>query len=42
MKKYILISAMALGLLATACSEDTEGLTGVTYYAVIELDGPNI
>lgn len=31
---------MALGLLATACSEDTEGLTGVTYYAVIELDGP--
>lgn len=41
MKRYI--SAIAAGLLllgASSCSKDTEGLTGITYYAVIELDGP--
>lgn len=40
MKKYISIIALALGLLSTSCSEDTNGLTGITYYAVIELEGP--
>lgn len=33
--------AAGLALLALAsCSKDTEGLTGITYYPVIELDGP--
>ena len=41
MKKYI--STLTVGILLMAfgsCSKDTEGLTGVTYYPVIELDGP--
>lgn len=41
MKKYI--STIAVGILLMtlgSCSKDTEGLTGVTYYPVIELDGP--
>lgn len=33
--------AVGLALVALAsCSKDTEGLTGITYYPVIELDGP--
>lgn len=40
MKKYISLIAIALGLLGSSCSKDTEGLTGVTYYPSIELDGP--
>lgn len=33
--------AVGLSLLALAsCSKDTEGLTGITYYPVLELDGP--
>ena len=33
--------AAGLALLALAsCSKDTEGLTGITYYPVLELDGP--
>ncbi len=41
MKKYISTIAVALSLLTLgACSKDTEGLTGITYYPVIELEGP--
>lgn len=41
MKKYISILASALAVLSlVSCSKDTEGLTQVTYYAVIELEGP--
>lgn len=33
--------AVGLALLALAsCSKDTEGLTGITYYPVLELEGP--
>lgn len=33
--------AVGLALLALgSCSKDTEGLTGITYYPVIELEGP--
>ncbi len=33
--------AVGLALVALAsCSKDTEGLTGITYYPVIELEGP--
>ena len=33
--------AVGLALMTIAsCSKDTEGLTGITYYPVIELDGP--
>ena len=33
--------AVGLALVALAsCSKDTEGLTGITYYPVLELDGP--
>lgn len=33
--------AVGLALLGLAsCSKDTEGLTGITYYPVVELDGP--
>lgn len=43
MKRYISNIAVGLALLSFAsCSKDTEGLTGITYYAVIELDGPEI
>ncbi len=41
MKKYISIMASALAVLSLAsCSKDTEGLTEITYYAVIDLEGP--
>lgn len=41
MKKYISILAVGLAILSLgACSKDTEGLTGITYYPVIELQGP--
>lgn len=41
MKKYISTLTVGLALLAlTSCSKDTEGLTGITYYPVLELDGP--
>lgn len=41
MKKYISTMAVGLTLLTLAsCSKDTEGLTGITYYPVIELEGP--
>ena len=41
MKKYISTMAVGLALMTLAsCSKDTEGLTGITYYPVIELDGP--
>ena len=41
MKKYISTMAVGLALMTIAsCSKDTEGLTGITYYPVIELDGP--
>lgn len=41
MKKHISILASALAVLSLAsCSKDTEGLTQVTYYAVIDLEGP--
>lgn len=41
MKKYCSIIGVALAALAiTSCSKDTEGVTGITYYPVIELDGP--
>lgn len=33
------IIAVAAGLLSTSCSEDTKGLTGITYYPSIELEG---
>ncbi len=35
----ILAAVAALGAFTTSCDKDTEGLTGVTYYAVITLDG---
>ena len=41
MKRYI--STIAVGLMLAgfaSCSKDTEGLTGITYSPVIELDGP--
>ncbi|MDE6422751.1 MAG: DUF5012 domain-containing protein [Muribaculaceae bacterium] len=41
MKKYI--SALTVGVtlaLFASCSKDTEGLTGITYYPVLELQGP--
>lgn len=41
MKKYISLMASALAVLSLAsCDKDTEGLTHITYYAVIDLDGP--
>ncbi|MDE6741837.1 MAG: DUF5012 domain-containing protein [Muribaculaceae bacterium] len=41
MKKHISTMAVGLALLALgSCSKDTEGLTGITYYPVIELEGP--
>lgn len=41
MKKHISILASALAVLSMgSCSKDTEGLTQITYYAVITLDGP--
>lgn len=41
MKKNILIFAAGLLLLSTAsCSKDTEGVTDITYYPVIDLEGP--
>ncbi len=41
MKKYISTIGIALSLLTLgSCSKDTEGLTGITYYPVIELEGP--
>lgn len=41
MKKYISAMAAAFLLLGVAsCSKDTEGVTRITYYPVIELEGP--
>lgn len=41
MKKHISTITVGLALVALAsCSKDTEGLTGITYYPVLELDGP--
>lgn len=41
MKKYISTMAVGLALLTLAsCSKDTEGLTGITYYPILELEGP--
>lgn len=41
MKRYIKTMALLLTLAGLAsCSKDTEGLTSITYYPVIELDGP--
>lgn len=41
MKKYISTIAAGLAIVALAsCSKDTEGVTGITYYPVIELEGP--
>lgn len=41
MKKHISIIASALAVLSLAsCSKDTEGMTQITYYAVIDLEGP--
>lgn len=41
MKKYISIVVICLAFMTLgSCSKDTEGLTGITYYPVIELDGP--
>lgn len=41
MKKYISTLVVGLALMTIAsCSKDTEGLTGITYYPVIELAGP--
>lgn len=41
MKKYISTLAVGLALMTIAsCSKDTEGLTSITYYPVIELEGP--
>ena len=41
MKKYIsaLLGACMMMAFATSCSKDTEGLTGITYYPVFELQG---
>ncbi len=41
MKKQLTILAAiaALGLGTTSCDKDTEGVTGITYYPVITLDG---
>ena len=41
MKKYIstLLGACALMALATSCGKDTEGMTGIAYYPVFELQG---
>lgn len=41
MKRYI--AALAVGLMITglaSCDKDTEGKTGITYYPVLELEGP--
>lgn len=41
MKRYI--SALTVGAILSllpSCSKDTEGLTGITYYPVLELQGP--
>ncbi len=41
MKKYILISAIALASIATvSCDKDTEGLTQITYYPDFTIVGP--
>lgn len=42
MKKYIATFALGLALASglVSCDKDTEGLTGITYYPVIELEGP--
>lgn len=41
MKKYISILAIALAAVSfTSCDKDSEGLTRVTYYPVITLEGP--
>lgn len=41
MKKYISILAVSLAMVSlTSCDKDTEGLTDITYYPVLEMDGP--
>lgn len=41
MKKYISFFAALLAVVCmTSCQKETEGLTQITYYANIELDGP--
>lgn len=41
MKNHISAMAAGLAMLSLAsCSKDTEGLTGITYYPVIEMEGP--
>lgn len=41
MKQYISIIALALASVGfTSCDKDTEGLTGITIYPVITLEGP--
>lgn len=43
MKKYLSILSAGLLLCSLAsCDKDTEGLTEITYYPVIELDGPTL
>lgn len=41
MKKYIssVLVGAALIVLSASCSKDTEGMTGITYYPVLELKG---
>lgn len=41
MKKYISILTVSLAMVAlTSCDKDTEGLTDITYYPVLEMEGP--
>ncbi|WP_300506127.1 BT_2262 family domain-containing protein [uncultured Duncaniella sp.] len=41
MKRYISLLAVSLAMVTfTSCDKDTEGLTDITYYPVVELEGP--
>ncbi|MBO5456639.1 MAG: DUF5012 domain-containing protein [Muribaculaceae bacterium] len=41
MKKYISILTVSLAMVSlTSCDKDTEGLTDITYYPVLEMAGP--
>ncbi|MDE5664622.1 MAG: DUF5012 domain-containing protein [Duncaniella sp.] len=41
MKKYISLFAVSIAMVTlTSCDKDTEGLTDITYYPVVELQGP--
>lgn len=41
MKKYLILTLAALSLLAAGCKKTSEGVTEITYYADIKLQGGN-